>query len=104
MKSPIQHVHDASLWHYRSQLNVYRWILEQYYDAQVSAMYVVSFHPENAIFVDKVPDMQGEANAIMIFQRCRNRESGNHAGSDRVGGSDPDVVSDDVTFSQQVGD
>ena len=101
MKSPIQHVPDASLWHYRLQLNVYRWILEQYYDAQVSAMYVVSFHPDNAVFTDKVPDMQKEANAIMTFQRYRIREGEKHAGSDLVGGSDDDA-SDDVTFTQQV--
>ena len=69
MKSPLMHIPDAPLWHYRLQLNLYKKILEQYYGARVAAMYIVSLHPEYPVFVDAVPDLQAEAEAMMTFQR-----------------------------------
>ncbi|OLP79865.1 hypothetical protein AK812_SmicGene39798 [Symbiodinium microadriaticum] len=104
MKSPVSHVPDAALWHYRLQLNLYKWILERYYSMHVAAMYVVSFHPDDRTFVDKVQDMQVDANAIMTYQRCRLRDRVAQTTTDCVGGAAEDSQMDggDMTFSQQV--
>ena len=104
MKSPVSHVSDAALWHYRLQLNLYKWILERYYSMHVAAMYVVSFHPDDRTFVDKVQDMQVDANAIMTYQRCRLRDRVAQTTTDCVGGAAEDSQMDggDMTFSQQV--
>jgi len=44
---PVEHLPDTNYWHYSLQLNVYRWILEHYYDMKISDMYLVILHPEN---------------------------------------------------------
>ena len=71
MGYPLEHLPDATMWHYRLQLNVYKRILEKYYNATVSGMYVVGCHPDNGAqpFVDKVPFMETEANLLLEFQR-----------------------------------
>ena len=104
MKSPVSHVPDAALWHYRLQLNLYKWILERYYSMHVAAMYVVSFHPDDRTFVDKVQDMQVDANAIMTYQRRRLQDRVAQTTTDCVGGAaeNNQIDGDDMTFSQQV--
>ena len=47
MRPPLQHLPDATLWHYRLQLNVYRRILEKYYGVVVWSMYIVGCRPDN---------------------------------------------------------
>ena len=81
MGNPLEHLPDATMWHYRLQLNVYKRILEKYYNATVSGMYVVGCHPDNGAqpFVDKVPFMETEANLLLEFQR--------HLALDALGGS-----------------
>jgi hypothetical protein len=44
---PVEHLPDTNYWHYSLQLNVYRWILEHYYDMKISDMYLVILHPDN---------------------------------------------------------
>lgn len=70
MLPPVSHVPDAPLWHYRLQLNLYKFLLEKYYGVIVSEMFVVGFHPDTwpTGFVDKVPDMQTEAASMMKCQ------------------------------------
>ena len=67
MRSPLSHVPDCTLWHYRLQLNVYKFILEKYYGEAVSAMYIVGTNPsyENQPFVDKVPNMDAETKSLL---------------------------------------
>lgn len=62
MQYPLEHLDDCSGIHYRIQLNIYTWILETYYDASVSGMFVVCTHPDNegTAFVDSVPRMTEE--------------------------------------------
>lgn len=66
MGHPLEHLPDATMWHYRVQLTVYKRILEKYYNATVSGMYVVGCHPDNGAqpFVDKVPFMETERQAF----------------------------------------
>ena len=104
MKSPVSHVPDAALFQYRLQLNLYKWILERYYSMRVAAMYVVSLHPDDRTYVDNVPDMQADANAIMTYQRCRLQDKLARTMKDCVGGAaeNSQADADDMTFSQQV--
>ena len=104
MKSPVSHVPDAALFQYRLQLNLYKWILERYYSMHVAAMYVVSLHPDDRTYVDNVPDMQADANAIMTYQRCRLQDKLARTMKDCVGGAaeNSQADADDMTFSQQV--
>ena len=67
MRSPLEHLDDVVGNKYRLQLNVYRWILERYYNLRVVEMFVVCLHPELGLvpFIDEVPDMQAEVEDIM---------------------------------------
>ena len=58
---------DATLSHYRLQLNIYRYILEAYYGKQVAMMLVVGCHPDNGTspFVENVPHLLEETEAVM---------------------------------------
>ena len=73
MLPPLHHLPDCKGIHYRLQLNVYRYILERYYDLTVSLMLVVSVHPEydDMPFVDVVPRMEDEVSALVALQRSR---------------------------------
>jgi hypothetical protein len=63
--SPLEHLPDTNYWHYTMQLNVYKWILETYYDVEVADLYIVILHPDNPsyrrmrlnIMEDEVEDM-----------------------------------------------
>ena len=47
---PIQHLPDTNYWHYSLQLNVYRRMLELFYDVKVSELALVILHPNNRSF------------------------------------------------------
>ena len=72
MRRPLCSVPDCTLWHYRLQLNAYRFILEKYYGQIVSSMYIVGTNPDNGDqpYVDEVPRMETETQAL--FQHCAN--------------------------------
>lgn len=63
--SPLEHLPDTNYWHYTMQLNVYKWILEKYYNVEVGDLYIVILHPDNPsyrrmrlnIMEDEVEDM-----------------------------------------------
>ena len=76
MNGPVQHLADCAGIHYRLQLNSYKWILESYYNVVVADMFVVCTHPDNgeAAFIDHVPHMPQETEALMQYQRGRVRE------------------------------
>ncbi|CAE7332136.1 ANKRD50 [Symbiodinium microadriaticum] len=67
MRGPQCKVPDCTLWHYRLQLNVYRFILEKYYGQFVSSMYIVGTNPDNGDepYVDDVPRMDVEVEALL---------------------------------------
>ena len=73
MQHPLEHLDDISGWHYRLQLNCYKYIIEQYYGMVVSKMLVVCTHPDNgaAPFVDHVSNMELETALLMDWQRTR---------------------------------
>jgi len=66
LSSALQHVPDASFWHYSLQLNVYKLILEKRYGFEVASMRLVCFHPNrNAHEVKSVPLLEEEASVVM---------------------------------------
>ena len=77
MLSPLNHLPDCSGVQYRLQLNLYRYLLESHYDAKVSAMFIVCVHPDcgDEPFVDQVPEMQSEVDALLDWQRRRVAEA-----------------------------
>ena len=95
MHEPLSHLDDCAGWHYRLQLNVYRYLLMKYYAFDVSAMYVVCTHPDNGetAFVDEVPVLEQEVNVLMNKQRqfvaedttsCQNERAHYGRGSSTV--------------------
>lgn len=62
---PLDHLPDTNYWHYTLQLNVYKWMLEKYYDMEIGDLYLVILHPDNPnyrrmrlnILEDEVEDM-----------------------------------------------
>lgn len=63
--APLEHLPDTNYWHYTMQLNVYKWILENYYGLEVADLYLVILHPDQPsyrrmrlnIMTDEVEDM-----------------------------------------------
>jgi hypothetical protein len=47
---PIGHLPDTNYWHYTLQLNVYRYILENYYGMPIKDMYLIVLYPDNKTF------------------------------------------------------
>ena len=73
MRQPLNHLDEISGWHYRLQLNCYKFIIENYYGMAVSKMLVVCTHPDNGptAFVDHVPCLEKETALLMDWQRNR---------------------------------
>ena len=70
MKESLTSVPDCTLSRYRLQLNVYRYIIESYYECEVSRMFVVGCNPDNrVVYVDPVPCMTQETAALMNILR-----------------------------------
>ena len=65
-RSPIEHVDECDGSKFFLQLNIYRYILQKYYDIQVSYMAVASFHPNtgDTYFMTEVPVWESEVESI----------------------------------------
>lgn len=62
---PLDHLPDTNYWHYSLQLNIYRRILEELYDAHVSEMALVVLHPNNTTYkVILINRMDDEVSAM----------------------------------------
>ena len=65
-RPPFDDYEDCDGVKYFVQLNLYKYMLKNFYQMDVSNMYVVSFHPNQASYqMIHVPDMESEINAIM---------------------------------------
>ncbi|CAE7810987.1 unnamed protein product [Symbiodinium sp. CCMP2592] len=71
MKHPLGELQDAQGQHYRLQLNMYKWILENHYSVKVKEMVVFCAHPQFLPdgFTDIVPNMQDLVDAVMEKRR-----------------------------------
>jgi hypothetical protein len=73
---PIDYLDDCDGSKYFLQLNMYRYILETYYDLKVSYMGVASFHPNlDSYYLAQAPEMTKECMA-MIDDIIRRRAEG----------------------------
>ena len=84
MLHPVAHLEDCKGIHYRLQMNLYRKILMKEYGFEVASMSVVCFHPDNGDvpFVDNVPVMDSEADAMMETMQRRAWETDRMADED----------------------
>tara|TARA_B110000967_G_scaffold207760_1_gene257941 strand:- start:1940 stop:2725 length:786 start_codon:yes stop_codon:yes gene_type:complete len=70
--SCISHLPDTNFWHYSLQLNMYKNILEQKYNKQVTELYLVCLHPENAYKKYEriaVPILTDEMNKLIELRK-----------------------------------
>jgi ATP-dependent exoDNAse (exonuclease V) beta subunit len=68
----IRDMPDCNFWHYALQLNVYKTILEHKYGKQVTGLYLVCLHPDNAYKTyDRipVPVLSAEMNALLEHRK-----------------------------------
>ena len=103
LRYPLEEVPDSVVWHYRVQLNVYAWILQQYYDVAATDLRIVCLHPDNEFspLVISVPLMQDHMDKLMSWRRAdvqSRMQLSNVATGDLRGGSQPSSPS----FSQQL--
>ena len=69
-KYPLEHIPDCNYYHYSLQLNLYRVILEKFYNIQTNDMFLVILHPSNQSY-EKIPilRMDNEIELILNFRR-----------------------------------
>jgi len=73
---PIQHLPDTNYWHYSLQLNIYRRMLEMFYDVKVSELALVVLHPNNRSFKVIQLNMMEDEVTDMFAKRARDLASG----------------------------
>ena len=74
--APLDHLPDTNYWHYTMQLNVYKWILETYYDLEIADLYIVIFHPDNSSYRRMRLNMMEDEVEDMIECRRKAVETG----------------------------
>lgn len=68
----ISHLPDTNFWHYSLQLNMYKNILEQKYNKEVTELYLVCLHPDNAYKTYErisVPILTNEMNKLIELRK-----------------------------------
>lgn len=70
MRAPLNHLDDVNFNHYSLQLNIYKWILERYYDVKVRGLFLIVLHPDQKCY-KKIPcaDLQEEVTDLMEQRR-----------------------------------
>lgn len=70
MRKPLNHLDDVNFNHYSLQLNIYRWILETYYDVKVKGLFLIVLHPNQKTY-KKIPcaDFREEVADVMEERR-----------------------------------
>jgi ATP-dependent DNA helicase PIF1 len=70
MNPPFEHFPDENFFHYSLQLNLYRIILEKFYDFRVTELFLVVCHPNNENYIKyEVDIMEKEANDLLEFRK-----------------------------------
>lgn len=65
---PLNDIDDCNYWHYTLQLNIYRMILEKYYDKRVSEMFLVILHPNQEHYI-KIPVQKVTAPILKMLDK-----------------------------------
>lgn len=67
---PLTDIDNCNYWHYVLQLNVYRLIIEKYYDKQVSSMFLVILHPNQDNYIKiTVPRVWEPLSRMLTFRK-----------------------------------
>ena len=67
---PLEHLSDCNYTHYSLQLNLYKYILETYYDLMISEMYLIILHPNQENYEKiSVPILQDEIKSILDIKK-----------------------------------
>jgi len=75
-KGPLSNHADETIIEYYVQLNLYRWMLQRYYDMRISAMTLVCLHEDETDFiVFDAPVLETECDAIMQERRAHVSQS-----------------------------
>lgn len=63
---PLDHLPNCNYWHYTIQLNIYKWILERYYDIQIEEMNLLILHPNQSNYIRmKLNNLSEEIDCVM---------------------------------------
>lgn len=96
---PINHLDDCNYWHYTLQLNLYRWVLETFYNMEIAEMYLIICHPENKNY--KRMRLNRLDQEILDMLACRKRaldEKWPHPIMLPIPKKDPVLVDDSYAF------
>jgi len=68
---PLSHLPSSNYWQYTIQLNLYRWILETYYDIPIAGMYLIVLHPDNKSYKRyELNRLEDEIGSILEARRA----------------------------------
>lgn len=67
---PLSHLDNCNYWHYTLQLNIYRMLLEKYYDKRITEMFLVILHPnqENYLKIE-IPKISKEILDMLEYRK-----------------------------------
>ena len=68
-KQPLENVPDCNFYHYSLQINLYRVILEKYYNQTVKDMFLVVLYPNLKYKKLEVKNMDTEIEAILEYRK-----------------------------------
>jgi hypothetical protein len=78
-KYPLDNVLDANYYHYSLQLNLYKRILEKYYDKKIKEMFLVVLHPNNSNYEKiNILNMEKEIDLILQFRLNEFKKENNN--------------------------
>jgi hypothetical protein len=67
-RGPVSHINDSKYHHYSLQLNIYKYILETYYDKKVVMMKLVVCTPTEDNYLElNVEDMQEDVKKLIMY-------------------------------------
>ncbi len=68
-KPPVNHMQDTNYSHYCLQLNLYKKILESYYDIKIKELFLVILHPKNPTYKKiNVPVLEKEITNLLMLR------------------------------------
>jgi hypothetical protein len=70
-KTPCHELPDSNFYHYKLQLNLYKFILEKHYNVQVDSMAILVCHPDNDSYNEFVMGDEQELIKEMIDKRIQ---------------------------------
>lgn len=98
--APINHIADCNGMKYSIQVNIYKYILENYYNITISGMYLVSLHSGNqSYYYTEVAEMEQEVVSIIAAVNDPNNSTSGGASSTPTPSSSPSSKSGSTNSS-----